>query len=85
MAIVPISTWATLGASAGPWQGLLVGNGGSIALHQGFSYGSLFSAAAAANRLPTTQPLFAALLGGGPRTSSTSCSRSRTPPKWDSP
>jgi hypothetical protein len=61
---IPISTWAKLLDSAEPWHGLLVGNGGSIALHAGFSYGSLFSAAATANRLPTTQPLFASLLGG---------------------
>lgn len=58
------STWASLSASAEPWHGLLVGNGGSIALHSGFSYDSLFAAAVAANRLPTTQPLFSALSGG---------------------
>jgi len=41
-----------------------VGNGGSVALHPGFSYKSLHDEAVKAGRLPTSQGLFTALQGG---------------------
>ena len=65
MSIVPIHirTWAEVSAGT-KWHGLLVGNGGSIALHPAFDYASLHAAAVHAGRLPKTQNLFAALPGG---------------------
>jgi hypothetical protein len=62
MPSVPITTWESIADRK--WHGLLLGNGGSIALHQPFNYESLHADAVTAGRLPTTQSLFAALQGG---------------------
>lgn len=40
------------------WEGLLIGNGGSIALHEGFGYTSLYDEAVKTGRLAVSQPLF---------------------------
>lgn len=61
---ISINSWASVLQTAPKWEGLLVGNGGSIALHPRFSYPSLLVAAIGAGHLPTTQPLFQTLQGG---------------------
>ena len=62
MTRIPIAPWTTI--SNRRWRALLVGNGGSIALHRHFNYTSLHADAVAAGRLPTTRSLFTALQGG---------------------
>lgn len=68
---ITIHTWADLpiNASKGKWQGLLLGNGASMALSpKSFGYASLFDAAVAAGKLPTTQPIFHSVVPGGTTT-----------------
>lgn len=59
MDAIPIRHWQDIAAHN--WQALLLGNGASIALHQGFGYPTLHSVAASNQLLPTTAPIFASL------------------------
>lgn len=56
---VEIKTWSDL--SSENWNSLIVGNGASIAIHNGFAYPTLHGIADAKGLLATTTPIFAKL------------------------
>lgn len=56
---VPINQWGEMAEQQ--WSSLLLGNGASITLNEGFRYPTLHGVADAAGLLPNTAPLFRAL------------------------